>query len=147
MLIDFFTHLRRHKLPCSLRELLDLHAALAARLVAVDMDEFYQLSRCLLVKDEAHYDRFDRAFAEYYEGLDAIPLLPESLPEEWLRKKPSTSELLDWIRLLLADDIAPEAMRAREPGKLVPALYGALLKTEQDLHLFEKLAFLARRGS
>ena len=87
MLIDFFTHLRRHKLPCSLRELLDLHAALAARLVAVDMDEFYQLARCLLVKDEAHYDRFDRAFAEYYEGLDAIPLLPESLPEEWLRKE------------------------------------------------------------
>ena len=159
MLIDFFTHLRRHKLPCSLRELLDLHAALAARLVAVDMDEFYQLSRCLLVKDEAHYDRFDRAFAEYYEGLEAIPLLPESLlgeamelffelrEVEGLRKKPSTSELLDWIRLLLADDIAPEAMRAREPGKLVPALYGALLKTEQDLHLFEKLAFLARRGS
>lgn len=65
---------------------------------------------------------------------------------EGLRKKPSTSELLDWIRLLLADDIAPEALRSREPGKLVPALYGALLKTEQDLHLFEKLAFLARRG-
>lgn len=87
MLIDFFTHLRRHKLPCSLRELLDLHAALAARLVTIDMDEFYQLARCLLVKDEAHYDRFDRAFAEYYQGLDAIPLLPESLPEEWLRKE------------------------------------------------------------
>ena len=64
-----------------------------------------------------------------------------------LRKKPSTSELLDWIRLLLADDIAPEAMRTREPGKLVPALYGALLKTEQDLHLFESSLFLARRGS
>lgn len=45
MLIDFFTHLRRHKLPCSLRELLDLHAALAARLASLDMDEFYQLSR------------------------------------------------------------------------------------------------------
>lgn len=87
MLIDFFTHLRRHKLPCSLRELLDLHAALAARLVTIDMDAFYQLSRCLLVKDEAHYDRFDRTFAEYYEGLDAIPLMPESLPEEWLRKE------------------------------------------------------------
>ena len=87
MLIDFFTHLRRHKLPCSLRELLDLHAALAAQLASLDMDEFYQLSRCLLVKDEAHYDRFDRAFAEYYEGLAAIPLLPESLPEEWLRKE------------------------------------------------------------
>ena len=87
MLIDFFTHLRRHKLPCSLRELLDLHAALAAQLASLDMDEFYQLSRCLLVKDEAHYDRFDRAFAEYYEGLAAIPLLPESLPDDWLRKE------------------------------------------------------------
>ena len=87
MLIDFFLHLRRHKLPCSLRELLDLHAALAARLASLDMDEFYQLSRCLLVKDEAHYDRFDRAFAEYYEGLAAIPLLPESLPDDWLRQE------------------------------------------------------------
>ena len=78
---------------------------------------------------------------------EAMDLFFELRNVEGLRKKPSTSELLDWIRLLLADDIAPEAMRTREPGKLVPALYGALLKTEQDLHLFEKLAFLARRGS
>lgn len=76
MLIHFFSQLRRHKIPCSLRELLDLHAALAARLVSVDMDDFYQLSRCLLVKDEAHFDCFDRAFAEYYDGLQANPLLP-----------------------------------------------------------------------
>ncbi len=82
------------------------------------------------------------------EGLlgEAMDLFFELRNVEGLRKKPSTSELLDWIRLLLADDIAPEALRSREPGKLVPALYGALLKTEQDLHLFEKLAFLARRG-
>ena len=77
---------------------------------------------------------------------EAMDLFFELRYVEGLRKKPSTSELLDWIRLLLADDIAPEALRSREPGKLVPALYGALLKTEQDLHLFEKLAFLARRG-
>ena len=77
---------------------------------------------------------------------EAMDLFFELRNVEGLRKKPSTSELLDWIRLLLADDIAPEALRSREPGKLVPALYGALLKTEQDLHLFEKLAFLARRG-
>ncbi|MNM45004.1 ATPase family [compost metagenome] len=77
---------------------------------------------------------------------EAMELFFELRNVEGLRKKPSTSELLDWIRLLLADDIAPEALRSREPGKLVPALYGALLKTEQDLHLFEKLAFLARRG-
>ncbi|WP_342058168.1 AAA family ATPase [Aeromonas sp. OTU364] len=77
---------------------------------------------------------------------EAMDLFFELRNVEGLRKKPSTSELLDWIRLLLADDIAPEALRSREPGKLVPALYGALLKTEQDLHLFEKLAFLARSG-
>ncbi|WP_429089809.1 AAA family ATPase [Aeromonas rivipollensis] len=77
---------------------------------------------------------------------EAMDLFFELRNVEGLRKKPSTSELLDWIRLLLADDIAPEALRSREPGKLVPALYGALLKTEQDLHLFEKLAFLVRRG-
>ncbi|BEE18579.1 ATPase AAA [Aeromonas enteropelogenes] len=89
-----------------------------------------------------HYPKLKDALLE-----EAMALFFELREVEGLRKKPSTSELLDWIRLLLADDIAPEAMRTREPGKLVPALYGALLKTEQDLHLFEKLAFLARRGS
>lgn len=89
-----------------------------------------------------HYPTLKDALLE-----EAMALFFELRDVEGLRKKPSTSELLDWIRLLLADDIAPEAMRTREPGKLVPALYGALLKTEQDLHLFEKLAFLARRGS
>lgn len=89
-----------------------------------------------------HYPTLNDALLD-----EAMALFFELRDVEGLRKKPSTSELLDWIRLLLADDIAPEAMRAREPGKLVPALYGALLKTEQDLHLFEKLAFLARRGS
>lgn len=89
-----------------------------------------------------HYPKLKDALLE-----EAMALFFELREVEGLRKKPSTSELLDWIRLLLADDIAPEAMRTREPGKLVPALYGALLKTDQDLHLFEKLAFLARRGS
>ncbi|OEC58804.1 MULTISPECIES: MoxR family ATPase [unclassified Aeromonas] len=112
------------------------------------------LRRCFF-----HYIRFpDKAemqaivklhYPDPKESLlgEAMDLFFELREVEGLRKKPSTSELLDWIRLLLADDIAPEAMRAREPGKLVPALYGALLKTEQDLHLFEKLAFLARRGN
>ncbi|MCC0183256.1 MoxR family ATPase [Aeromonas hydrophila] len=112
------------------------------------------LRRCFF-----HYIRFpDKAemqaivklhYPDLKESLlgEAMDLFFELREVEGLRKKPSTSELLDWIRLLLADDIAPEAMRTREPGKLVPALYGALLKTEQDLHLFEKLAFLARRGS
>ncbi len=62
-----------------------------------------------------------------------------------LKKKPSTSELLDWLKLLLADDISPEALRTKDPNKLIPPLHGALLKNEQDVHLFERLAFLARR--
>ena len=62
-----------------------------------------------------------------------------------LKKKPSTSELLDWLKLLLVDDIDPVALRETTPSKLVPPLHGALLKNEQDLHLFERLAFLNRR--
>jgi MoxR-like ATPase len=62
-----------------------------------------------------------------------------------LKKKPSTSELLDWLKLLLADDISPETLREKDPNKLIPPLHGALLKNEQDVHLFERLAFLARR--
>jgi MoxR-like ATPase len=64
-----------------------------------------------------------------------------------LRKKPSTSELLDWIKLLVAEDIAPEALRAEENKSTIPPLYGALLKNEQDVHLVEQLVFLQRRGN
>jgi len=63
-----------------------------------------------------------------------------------LKKKPSTSELLDWIKLLLAEDIPPEALRAEDNRKAIPPLYGALLKNEQDVHLFEQLVFLDRRA-
>jgi len=62
-----------------------------------------------------------------------------------LKKKPSTSELLDWLKLLLNEDISPEALKEKDPTKLIPPLHGALLKNEQDVHLFERLAFLARR--
>jgi MoxR-like ATPase len=62
-----------------------------------------------------------------------------------LKKKPSTSELLDWLKLLLTDDIDPETLKQRDPSKLIPPLAGALLKNEADVMLFERLAFLARR--
>ena len=62
-----------------------------------------------------------------------------------LKKKPSTSELLDWLKLLLNEDMSPEQLRERDPRKLIPPLHGALLKNEQDVHLFERLAFLNRR--
>jgi MoxR-like ATPase len=64
-----------------------------------------------------------------------------------LKKKPSTSELLDWIKLLLAEDIPPEALHADDMRKAIPPLHGALLKNEQDVHLFEQLVFLNRRGT
>lgn len=63
-----------------------------------------------------------------------------------LKKKPSTSELLDWIKLLLAEDISPEDLREDNQRKLIPKLHGALLKNEQDVHLFERLVFM-NRGS
>ncbi len=63
-----------------------------------------------------------------------------------LKKKPSTSELLDWLKLLLAEDIPPEALRSSDKKIIVPPLYGALLKNEQDVHLFERVAFMARTG-
>jgi MoxR-like ATPase len=63
-----------------------------------------------------------------------------------LRKKPSTSELLDWLKLLMAEDIPPEALRSDGHQQAIPPLYGALLKNEQDVHLFEQLLFLQRRG-
>ena len=63
-----------------------------------------------------------------------------------IKKKPSTSELLDWLKVLLNEDIGPETLRERDPKKLIPPLHGALLKNEQDVHLFERLAFMARRA-
>lgn len=62
-----------------------------------------------------------------------------------LRKKPSTSELIDWLKLLLSDDISREALINRDPTQAMPPLYGALLKNEQDLHMLQRLAFMARR--
>ena len=62
-----------------------------------------------------------------------------------LKKKPSTSELLDWLKLLMNEDIDPETLREQDAGKMIPPLHGALIKNEQDVHLFERLAFLARR--
>ncbi len=78
---------------------------------------------------------------------EALKMFFEIRDVPGLKKKPSTSELLDWLKLLLNEDIGPETLRERDPRKLIPPLHGALLKNEQDVHLFERLAFLNRRGS
>lgn len=109
------------------------------------------LRRCFF-----HYIRFPeaetlRAIVEvHYPGLKR-GLLDQALHQFFelretpgLKKKPSTSELLDWLKLILAEDLAPEDLR-RDPHTMLPRLHGALLKNEQDVALFEKLAFMARR--
>ena len=111
------------------------------------------LRRCFF-----HYIRFpDLATMEqivdvHFPGLKK-ELLAEALTAFYrirdvpgLKKKPSTSELLDWLKLLLAEDISPEALRSDDPKVSIPPLYGALLKNEQDVHLFEQLVFLNRRA-
>ena len=76
---------------------------------------------------------------------EALTIFFELRDVPGLKKKPSTSELLDWLKLLLNEDIEPETLRERDPRKVIPPLHGALLKNEQDVMLFERLAFMARR--
>ena len=111
------------------------------------------LRRCFF-----HYIRFpdaetmEKIVRVHFPGLKQ-ELLAEALATFFdvretpgLKKKPSTSELLDWIKLLLAEDIPPEALRSGDPKKTIPVMHGALLKNEQDVHLFEQLVFLNRRA-
>ncbi|MEN9464090.1 MAG: hypothetical protein RL217_271 [Pseudomonadota bacterium] len=89
MLIEFFQSLRQAKVPCSIREYLDLVEALQQRVAFADLDEFYALARLTLVKDEKHYDKFDKAFAAYFKGLDSLPAFMDeaNIPAQWLRKE------------------------------------------------------------
>jgi uncharacterized protein with von Willebrand factor type A (vWA) domain len=88
MLINFFLTLRKYKVPVTIRELMDLLAALQGRLVYANIDDFYLLSRTCMVKDEKNYDKFDRAFAAYFKGLDDLHGMLESMiPDEWLRRE------------------------------------------------------------
>ena len=110
------------------------------------------LRRCFF-----HYIRFPDAetmqqivdvhFPQIKKNLvsEALRLFFEIRDAPGLRKKPSTSELLDWLKLLMAEDIGPEVLREHEAKKIIPPLHGALLKNEQDIHLFERVAFLNRR--
>jgi uncharacterized protein with von Willebrand factor type A (vWA) domain len=88
MLINFFMTLRRYKVPVTLRELMDLLEGMKRRLVYANIDDFYLLSRTCLCKDEKNYDKFDRAFATYFKGLDDLHGMLESMiPDEWLRRE------------------------------------------------------------
>ena len=92
MLIAFFFKLREYRLPVSMRELLDLINALKKGAVFADIDGFYYLARTIMVKDETHFDRFDKAFADYFSGVADLDLLESfkqqhDLPNDWLRKE------------------------------------------------------------
>jgi MoxR-like ATPase len=76
---------------------------------------------------------------------EALTVFYELREVPGLKKKPSTSELLDWLKLLMVEELPPEALRSKDTKTMIPPLYGALLKNEQDVHLFERLAFMARR--
>ena len=110
------------------------------------------LRRCFF-----HYIRFPddetmkAIIAVHFPGIkprlvsEALKTFYEIRDTPGLKKKPSTSELLDWLKLLMVDDVQPETLRETSPNRLIPPLHGALLKNEQDVHLFERLAFLNRR--
>ena len=89
---------------------------------------------------DVHYPELKKTLLK--EAMEAFYQIRE-IPG--LKKKPSTSELLDWLKLLMVEDISAEMLKERDPTKLIPPLHGALLKNEQDVQLFERLAFLARR--
>ncbi|WP_275288615.1 vWA domain-containing protein [Halomonas elongata] len=88
MFIGLFETLRRFEVPVSLRELLDLHAAVEQGVVFADLQDFYHLARTVLIKDERHFDRFDRAFSAWYEGIEDLASGIEALiPDDWLRRE------------------------------------------------------------
>src|ERR1051325_4579751 len=87
VLIDFFLKLKSHKLPVSIKEYLTLLEAMGKNVIGPSVDEFYYLSRAALVKDEANYDKFDRAFGEFWHGVETIPGIEAQVPLEWLLKQ------------------------------------------------------------
>jgi MoxR-like ATPase len=126
-------------------------------LVVITSNNEKELPDAFLRRCFFHYIRFpDRetmtAIVDvHFPGLkrallaEALEVFFELREVPGLKKKPSTSELLDWLKLLLAEDIPPEVLRSKDKKVVVPPLHGALLKNEQDVHLFERVVFMARR--
>ena len=128
-------------------------------LIVITSNDEKELPDAFLRRCFFHYIRFPdeatmtRIVDVHFPGLkrellrEALTLFFKVRETPGLKKKPSTSEFLDWIKLILAEDIAPEQLRGDDARKLIPPLYGALLKNEQDVHLFEQLLFLSRRNA
>jgi len=144
--MEFFVHETRELVKAKVRPI-----------VVITSNNEKELPDAFLRRCFFHFIRFPdaetmtRIVAVHYPQLKR-ELLSEALNAFYrlrdvpgLKKKPSTSELLDWLKLLLAEDVPPEALRTDDPRKSLPPLHGALLKNEQDVHLFEQLVFLQRR--
>jgi MoxR-like ATPase len=126
-------------------------------LVVITSNNEKELPDAFLRRCFFHYIRFpdhetmERIVGVHHPGIkkrllkEALEAFFEIREVPGLKKKPSTSELLDWLKLLMAEDIPPEALHSQDPHKIIPPLHGALLKNEQDVHLFERLVFMSRR--
>ena len=139
----------------------ETHRTIVAKhrpLVVITSNNEKELPDAFLRRCFFHYIRFpdhdtmERIVDVHYPDLKKA-LLKEALEVFFnlrdvpgLKKKPSTSELLDWLKILLAEDISPEALRSPDKKAFIPPLHGALLKNEQDVHLFERVVFMARAG-
>ena len=131
--------------------------AMARPIVVITSNNEKELPDAFLRRCFFHYIKFpdretmqkiiDVHFPDIKKRLvaEALRVFYELRDVPGLKKRPSTSELLDWLKLLLSEDLPPETLAENNSAKLIPPLYGALLKNEQDVHLFERLAFLARR--
>jgi MoxR-like ATPase len=139
----------------------ETHALVRAKhrpLVFITSNNEKELPDAFLRRCFFHYIRFpDRETMQkivdvHYPGIrkalvrEALEVFFELREIPGLKKKPSTSELIDWLKLLMAEEIPPEALRSEDKKKAIPPLHGALLKNEQDVHLFERLIFMARQG-
>ncbi|MDB5755786.1 MAG: hypothetical protein JWR56_2214, partial [Massilia sp.] len=123
MLIDFFFTLKDARIPVTIKEFLTLLEAMEKNLIGQSMDDFYFLSRLALVKDEAHFDKFDRAFAQYFKGIDAAFEANGAIPLDWLLKRMERA-------------LTPEQKAQLEKfgyDKLMDRL-GELLKEQQERH-------------
>ena len=126
-------------------------------LVVITSNNEKELPDAFLRRCFFHYIRFpdaetmERIVRVHYPGIkkqllkEALNAFFEIREVPGLKKKPSTSELLDWLKLLVAEDIPAETLHSQDQHKIIPPLHGALLKNEQDVHLFERLVFMSRR--
>jgi uncharacterized protein len=125
VLIDFFLHLKARQLPVSTKEFLTLLEAIRAHVCGPSLDDFYLLARACLIKDESYYDRFDRAFGEYFKGVQELPGLEAAIPEDWLRRSiqrhlspedKAKLEKLGWDKLMAEFKKRLEEQKGRHAG-------------------------------